>query len=31
MPEWEGVARSLVDARYGVLVGYARLVSGGVE
>jgi len=28
MPEWEGVARSLVDARYGVLVGYARLVSG---
>ena len=29
MPEWEGVARSLVDARYGVLVGYARLVSGG--
>ena len=29
MPEWEGAARSLVDARYGVLVGYARLVSGG--
>jgi len=27
--EWEGVARALVDARYGVLVGYARLVAGG--
>ena len=31
MPEWEGVARRLVDARYGVLVGYARLVSGGTN
>jgi RNA polymerase sigma factor (sigma-70 family) len=29
MPEWEAVARELVDARYGVLVGYARLVAGG--
>jgi len=27
--EWEGVARTLVDERYGVLVGYARLVAGG--
>lgn len=31
MPEWEGAARGLVDARYGVLVGYARLVSGGLD
>jgi len=29
MSEWEAVARELVDARYGVLVGYARLVAGG--
>jgi RNA polymerase sigma factor (sigma-70 family) len=29
MAEWELVARELVDARYGVLVGYARLVAGG--
>lgn len=29
MAEWEVVARELVDARYGVLVGYARLVAGG--
>ncbi|MGC4175248.1 sigma-70 family RNA polymerase sigma factor [Demequina sp.] len=28
MAEWEAVARELVDARYGVLVGYARLVAG---
>ena len=28
MSEWEGVARTLVDERYGVLVGYARLVAG---
>ncbi len=31
MSEWEGVARALVDARYGVLVGYARLVAGGAD
>jgi RNA polymerase sigma factor (sigma-70 family) len=29
MAEWEAVARELVDARYGILVGYARLVAGG--
>jgi len=28
MADWEAVARELVDARYGVLVGYARLVAG---
>jgi len=28
MAEWELMARELVDARYGVLVGYARLVAG---
>jgi len=28
MAQWEDVARELVAARYGTLVGYARLVAG---